>query len=388
MTTRDILVPITSADLTVLEWYAAWTPAVHRADWKHRRTWPPGFRRMEDLSCPSFSDRDNTVENAVAKMMDGPLLPGDTVQKRRAARGRLKGLLSYRLIEGSRWGEACRLTARGRAALKLHGRACPDGFESHCDDIFDFVSLLPVQGRNTKIEEHDLRDTIGRRYASGVALPDDESTWRLMLAEYRGQFHLANSATNSGKARLGIHSGDTYLCGSMRQHHRYVSIDITDAETRESVISCAMSFEGLAELLVGNMEVPVTISGFRLSDGMRYDRPVPPPVSVSQRMAARIELGTSELLRRIDEVAAGIKDSKLGVRAQAELLNTLGIIARDVATHGAFAAQQATDEMSSVAESLLVLMRERVAGAGDAFPLLGAGPSPVTAKLLTDGEAE
>jgi len=42
MTTPDlnILVPLSKGDLTVLAWYAAWTPEVHQAHWKVRRAQP------------------------------------------------------------------------------------------------------------------------------------------------------------------------------------------------------------------------------------------------------------------------------------------------------------------------------------------------------------
>ena len=382
----NIPVPLDIGDLIVLEWYAAWTPKVHEADWKVRRSWPPGFRVMEDLSCPGFADRDNTVANAGMKMSAGPLLRGDTTATRSGAKSRLPRLLSYRLIEGTAWG-ASRLTARGRAALKVHGRECPDFFKSHCPKIFDDHNLLPINGVNVRL---DFDDKIMRRLPEGYqvghreALPDDKTTWDLLLREYSEDSYRGNRTLTGASAHLSICSTTgMYLNGSLRNHHQVVTLNVQDEGSSRHVFECSLSLEGLADLLVSNGHVPVTLGYFVGTDGMAYSRPAPPPVSVTRRMQERIARGTQDIQNRVAQAAAMLDAAKMGKRAKDEILDLLGLVARDVPTHGAFAAQQAMEEVSAVAESMMTVMSEKAQLAGQgASALRIGGRAPSTALLL------
>src|SRR5262245_35470507 len=87
MNADKILVPITDEDLTMLEWFAAWTPEVHRANWMVRRTWPPGFREIADTSVRGYHDANQVA----ARKADPPIAGGRSFVPR---------LLAYRLVEG------------------------------------------------------------------------------------------------------------------------------------------------------------------------------------------------------------------------------------------------------------------------------------------------
>jgi hypothetical protein len=379
-------IPLYTQDLTVLEWFAAWTPKVHKAAWDRRKAWPPGFREMADLSIPGFSDRNNTVANAEAEMKAGPLLPGDTAHKRRGAMARLPKLLAYRLIEGA--GYTYRLTARGRAALKRYGRECPDAFKSHCAAIFDDVSLLPRNGINTRIDFDDrLMGRVGPAYKvkHGEALPDDRTTWDLMLAEYsEDTYRGKGTLTGASATLLPCQTTGRHLNGSLREHYNYVNLAVQDEHGRRA-FEMALSLEGLADLLVSQGQVPCTIDSTWGPDGMRYSYPAPPPVSVARRMKERIASGNQDIQNRVAKAIALLDEAKMGQRAKAEIKDILGLVARDVPTHGAFAAQQAMEEVSKVAESMMTVMADKAQLAGVSPTGLLLGGSTPKARLLTDG---
>lgn len=386
----NIQVPLRSGDYTVLAWYSEWTPEVHKARWLVRRSWPPGFRYMEDLSLPGFSDRKQTVQRAEEWMQAGPLLKGDTVHKRTRAKESLGRLLSYRLVEGTFTG-ACRLTARGRAALKARGHECPASFKSHCSKVFDDHGLLPVRGHNARIDfDDDIRGRLPEAYLvrHGQPLPDDVTTWDLMLREYSEDSYKGSGTLTAASARLTVASGNRYLNGSLREHHQFVSLTVQSEHGRRSVFECSLSMEGLADLLVSNSTVPVTIDYYIGRDGMARSEPAPPPVSVTRRMEERIARGNQDLQNRVKEAMDLLDTAKMGKRAKDEILNVLGLVVRDVSTHGAFVAQQAMEEISSVAESMMTVMSEkaRLSGVGPAGLLVG-GSKPTTT-LLLEGATE
>ena len=388
MSTRDnILVPVSEDDLAVLSWYAAWTPAVHERAWKARRRWLPGFRAMEDTSTAYTGGKD--LEKAIAEDSYPPALGGETIRRTRA-RNSLEKLLSYQLLEGCAW-TACRLTPRGRAALLLNGRTCPAFFESHCPEVFDDCDLLPALGTNTKV---DFDDTVMSRLPEtyrgkhGMALPDDATTWALMLEEYKEDDYRASGSLRGASAHLAsAATTGRYLNGSLRAHNSFISLTIED-ESNHVVVQAALSLEGLADLLTGNHSVPITLDRYNGHDGMARSLPAPPPVSVSRRMKERISRHGQDLQTKLEELTQMVAGSKtLGKRAQEEMVKLIGLVERDTKSQGAFAAQQAMEEMSSVAESMLGLLRDKAALAGvDAGLLLGEPVVPV--RQITDGSEE
>jgi len=383
----NLPVPLYRGDITVLSWYAAWKPEVHEAHWDVRRAWPAGFRYMEDLSCPG-SRCGQTVERAEERMQDGPLIKGDTRHRRNGARGSLHRLLEYRMIEGHT-SQACRLTARGRAALKIRGLDCPDFFESHCPEIFDDHNLLPILGRNVHI---DMMDRVMSRLPPEYKvdhdepLPDNKTTWELMLREYSEDDYRGSGTLTKASAGLRICSTTgRYLNGSLRNHHQYVSMTV-QTETGHRVVECALSLEGLADLLVSQSDVPITVDYYTGQDGMSRSEPAPPPVSVTRRMRERIARGNQDIQGWIDKAALLVEGTKMGKKAAAEILHLLSLAKRDADGHGAFAAQQAMEEISSVAESMMTVMGDR-AGQGSAGLLVG-GEEPTTTTLLLEGSIE
>lgn len=380
MDEKKLLIPLNSNDLAVLSWYAEWTPAVHKADWLVRRSWPPGFRYMEDLSLPGWSDRHDTIANAEAKMCAGPILPGDTEGKRKVAAGRLKHLVSYRLLEGVWFRGTARITARGRAALKFYGKWCPEEFESHAPEIFPNHSLLPLNGKNT----HKL---VNLEYQASI--PDTKEWWRLLLVEYTQDGYFSVRGLSSGTARLSTTSTTgTYLEGSLREHHKTVLLSVNDAASGATVLEMEMPLEGLAELITSTSEVPVTLNHFFGPDGMAYSRPSAPPLSVSKRMKIRVSDASAHLLERIASIKKVVEEASMGKKVQKDILSDLEILARDIPTHGGFAATQAMEELSTVAESLMVVMSERVTGGETAFAALTGKSNASEILMLTGGESD
>lgn len=375
----DLPVPLTQSDLQVLAWYAAWTPKVHEANWKRARAWPPGFRAMADCSVHDTK----RIDSAKRRLTYPPALKGEDGIKRSGARSRLDTLLAYRLLEGVQY-SACRLTARGRAALKAHGYDCPDYFESHCEDIFDVHTLLPMKGTNTHIDFMDnIMSRLGDEYRVkyGEPLPDNETTWGLMLAEYAEDDYNGNHTLTGCKAGLrACSSTGKHLNGSLRRHSSYVHLDVDDPHGHK-VLEIALSYEQLSALLVSNADVAVTIDFCYGPDGMARSYPAPPPVSVARRMKERIRRGNQDLQNRVRETISQLEDARMAKGLKQDLIDTLGLVLRDADAHGNFAAQQAMEEMSGLAESLMTIVTESAAMSGS--PLI---TGPVSPTLLLEGE--
>lgn len=350
--TDGIIVPLSEKDLDLLQWLGEWTPEIHRLAWNRRRQWPPGFRGVADTTVYSRHMEQWEAEKSV---------PPD-----KRDRSRLRKLIAYDLAEGT-W-TCARLTVRGRCALKLYGRPVPNQFDSHCIDIFDDVLLTPAMNRHTRsFDPH----AYGWGKRPGEELPDTAEVWRLMLQEYNEDDYRGSGTLNGASARCTIATGSRYLNGSMREHDRYVSISVTDADGTE-ICDIALSTEGLTELLVSMTSVPVTVDSYWGKDGMRRMQPVPPPVSITDRINNRLQAVTNTQEQRlqaiIDEIAL-IPDRKLGKKAKSQLLQALQIAKDNCKSGVQFVATQAVEEVQIAAESIMALAAERVAGSEYA-PLL------------------
>ena len=79
-----------------------------------------------------------------------------------------------------------------------------------------------------------------------------------------------------------------------------------------------------------------------------------------------------------------VKEGRMGKKLQADIIEKLELAIRDVGSEGAYTAQMAMEEVSSVAESLMTIMVERT---GAERPLLPNG-APVTPAAMLDGPDE
>lgn len=347
-------IQITEHDLVVLGWFAAWTPEVHRADWKTRRAWPPGWREIADMSVY----HGQRIAESIEKMSAPPLLEGETGPTRQAASKLTRRLLAYRLLEGSSVG-VYRLTARGRAALLLHGRPCPDGFESHCQVVFDPVDLRPISGVNTELHMmdqllHRLPDDI-RTVRSGQSFPDDSRVWALMLEEYEGDISL-NSSVRAPRMWISeVSSTEHHLNGSLRGHHSYMILSVSDHRGR-LLMEVEMSHEQLAAVLVSQKDVVCTLNYTIGADGMARSFPAPPPLSIQRRMDERVRLEAEDLLAALRSASDEVERSSASKTSKAALARSLKLVADRVCGLGAFSAGQARDEISQVLEGTLGLM--------------------------------
>lgn len=367
MKTDPIMVPLSDEDLTLLAWLGAWTPEVHRADWPTRRAWPPGFREVVDLGVRHYKD-----EEAVAARLAASPNRGDWK--------RMWDLLAYRLVEGTRG--CCRLTSRGRAALKLAGREVPDRFESHAPEVFDPAWLAPAPLPEGESSDHD-----------------DAAVWREMLTEYwEDDYQGRHTLTKARAALLLGTSTGAYLNGSMRTHHRVLSLHVENNDGRE-ILEASLSLEQLADLLTSSGHVPITLFRYRGIDGMSRCEPAPPPVSARRRMMERLDAAEETQEGVLRKIIAKVEAANIGKRLQVDLLGDLAVALTNGRSNRAYVVTQAVNEVSMVIEGALTIAGERLAlegkseklpqvgvaralfGVGDdsavAAPAITAGPRPI-----------
>lgn len=339
------LIPLTAGDLIMLQWFGEWTPETHRADWKTRRRFPPGYREVTDTSVYN-SQKEALAEANLSK------------PPRKDSWGIMQKLLSFRLIEG--YIGACRLTKRGRAALKLHGKPAPERFVSHCAEIFDDVSLLPI------VEGSSLFD---RKLGSfGENLPDTAETWAALLTEYSEDNYASKGISNGPYATLTTPTGNIYLHGSLREHHQVVSITVS--HQHHQIVEIMMSMEQLAELLTSNHPTPVTLSQFFDKEGMMQTLPAAKPVSAYERMLERMKRAGRTSTEHINEILADIESANIGKKLKERWTHELRIVRDNTSANMAYAVEQAKEEVSSVIETASLIQAERQAGALDAGRVL------------------
>lgn len=368
----NVLVPLNEKQLTLLEWLGQWTPDIQRANWKKCRTWPPGFRRVPDLSVHYYptSKEYQAAERTLS-------VPPESIL--RTAPGLVYTVLPYELVEGI--ASCCRLTPRGRAALKHHGRPCPDEFESHAPDVFDSVSLLPVVLRGMY--------EMGKNYKSaGTPMEDTPETWKELLAEYREEdYQGRHTITRANAILTQASSTGTSLNGSLRRHNTFLCLEIQSNSNRH-ICEIAFSLEGFADLLTSNSHVPTTVLSYTGNDGMRRSEPAAPPVSPSRRMRARLEGATDRATDLIQEIMTKVGGYKMGKKAKAELLHLLNVAKGNTDANLSYAAAQAVDEVSVAVESMLTVAVDRA-------KMAGASPLTLTSRGVlgalgdgTDGEED
>ena len=372
---NETIIDLDKQELDLLAWLSEWTPAVAKAHWEVRRSWPPGFRYIRDMS---VDYRDSAKVAEAKKEMS--VSPG------RDDAGRADRLLGYRLIEG--YHRTMRLTRRGRAALKHYGRECVDSFKSHAPDVFDDVDLRPLVSRGV----FDLDNTeANRKYKYGDLLPDTAEIWKMLLIEYREDDYRGKGTLTNASATLTTPSSTgTYLNGSMREHNHFICLTISNGDGKE-VLSLAMSPEQLADLLTSNGSVPVTLENYYGPDGMWYGEPAPEPVSPMDRMYARLEGTQDRTTNQVKEIMAKVEAANIGVKMKAELLHDLKVVLNCGNSGYAFAAQQAVEEMSMAVESAVSIARDRMVLAGmdtkalDAQSVMRSLPPPKEKKEGEDG---
>ena len=361
-----LIVPLSKQDLDLLEWIAAWTPEVYKADWKNRRQKPPGFRTVPDMSmCRADSD----------------VLDIDRHNMKDASARVARKLLPYWLVEGSI--NNCRLTPRGRAALKLHGRECPDFFESHCADIFDDHDLRARMNRDFR--ENTRGSTISvldRHYDNLELLPDLPQVWKAICAQYHPDSYTDRSVSRAS-VRCTTQYGLTYLNGSMREHRTSIGFTVK-ANDGATICEFAVSLEQFADMLTSQSDTPCTVQEYFGRDGIRRNEPAPPPVSAYKKMQARLNNVEESAAKRLQEIIETVEGLKMGKRAKADLIHQLKVAADLQVKDAAFVAEQTAEEVSKVIESSLTIVSERMQMAGlpgsvnlkEALQLVGAPENP------------
>lgn len=316
-----VLVPISPEDLALLQWFADWSPKVHHADWRLRRAWPPGFREVADLSTSDPME--------YARQQDRLAAPPERLARRRVR----DVLLPYRLVEGTP--TCARLTARGRAALKLADRNLPTRFSSHAPDVFDDVPLTVLHYQ------------------------DNVDGWQAMLTEYQEDDYRGRHTLTAATATLStVSSTGTFLNGSIREHHRFLRLSLQNA-AHQMVGEAYLSFEGLAELLTSSGSVPVTLASYLGSDGVRRSEPAPPPISAHRRMLERLDQSEEGQAALLTSILAKIRGGNIPVKLKQQLVQDLERAVQCGRDNEAFVVQQAIEEVSVAVESLSILAQDR-----------------------------
>lgn len=317
---------------------------------------------------PGFADKRSLLSEAERRLSIHP-------HPKQAAQI-MHDLLAYRLIEGTT--HCARVTRRGRAALKYHGRTCPDVFQSHCPDIFDPVSLLPM---------YDMSDGYAgvSPYKYMDPLPDTQETWHTLLLEYSSTGYAGRRTLNSSQIYIGVASCTPMaLSGSLREHSQVIIIHVNSPEGNR-LLDLSMSLEQFASALVGNTHVPVTVDSYRGSDGHTYSEVVPSPITPASRMKTRLSHVQAKTHQSIAKLRELLENAKLGVGARNQLLETVRYLEQTLLSDQAFVATQTAEEMGMVAESLMVIMKEQ-ARANEGSPLLAAARESMGLNLLGSGE--
>jgi hypothetical protein len=344
---NPLLVPVSPEDLVLLQWFADWTPKVHRADWKLRRAWPPGFREVADLS--AFSPMDH------ARQQERLAAPPE-----RLARSRVRDvLLPYRLVEGTP--TCARLTERGRAALKLAGRNVPGRFSSHAPDVFDDVLLV----------SHHEND-----HADG---------WREMLTEYQDDDYRGRHTLTAATGTLStVSSTGTFLNGSIREHHRLLRLSLQNA-AHHTLVEVYLSFESLAELLTSSGSVPVTLQSYLGADGMRRSEPAPPLVSAQRRMLERLDQAEEGQAALLTSILTRVQDGNIPIKLKQQLVRDLENALQCGRANEAYVVQQAIEEVSVAVESLSILADDRQELLSSTDREAGSLPPVLRTVLLGEG---
>jgi hypothetical protein len=341
------LLELTEQQLDLLQWFGEWVPGIHNATpetWEYRRRWPPGWREVSDLGV--YNEKNYAkAERQFSKPPESCLKKGISIAR---------DLLPYRLLEGT-W-RCATLTPRGRAALLHHGRPCPDYFESHAPNVFDDVDLRPAVYRG--LFEIASMKKGERGLKRGAELPDTPDTWRRMLVQYQEDDYRQKGTLTKAHAYLTQTTGRTALNGSLRMHHNFLTLHLHNQDGSR-ICEAYFSLEGLADLLTSAGSVPVTLDSYYGKDGMRRSEPAAPPVSMMERMHARLEQATDRTADQIRDLMEFVEGIKMGKRAKEEILHQLKV-ALDCGDSGhAFAAQQAAEEISATVESMLTIAADR-----------------------------
>jgi hypothetical protein len=239
---------------------------------------------------------------------------------------------------------------------------------SHAPNVFDNVDLRP---RVTKgIFEFCGRED--REMRVGTLLPDEETSWRLMLREYKEDDQRVRGMPllHRAQARMSICDGERALHGSLRMHRRYVHVTIENAAGKD-VCEFAVSLEGLTDLLVSNMAVPVTLDHYFDHEGMLQSEPALPPTSISDRMQARMEQTDSDRDARVKELEEQLRALKVSDKKKTELLKRLELIAGMERSNLAFRVQQAAEEVGSLVDGAMTIVSERMGQGLGTRPLAG-----------------
>lgn len=336
---------VQKAILDLLEYLGSWVRG-QGPDAECTKRWPPGWRYVPDLSVRR-SDKPEQLPYEQALRKVG--LSDASIQNLRRY---LWELAARGFVSGS-WAGNWRLTSRGAAFLRLAGRKAPDKFPG--DGPWKDVELLPEDGC-----EADFQDLV--RPEDPFQVMSNQGTVRCPTI------------------RLTQPSGLRALWGSGRKHHRWLELTVENAAGKR-VCEAVLSFEAFAEMLTGPSAIPCTLDYWVDDEGMPRASPAPDPVSVRDRMLQRMQASS-------DRLAAGIqKILDSGKKLPAWLERDLTILASHADTNMVFAAEQAEEELLAVAESVLVVARERVSMASQSPQgLLGsvvvALPEPDETKLL------
>jgi hypothetical protein len=149
-------------------------------------------------------------------------------------------------------------------------------------------------------------------------------------------------------------STGTWLNGCLQPQHFFVSLEITDPESK-LLTRVELTFEQAARMLLYNGDVECTLAQYRNTKGELVQEKVTPPETVHSRMKGRLKETRESVNKRIEDARRDVYDmvngNVKGKTALKELLHNIETIQSHISSNENFVIQQAEEELTSMQEN-------------------------------------
>lgn len=173
----------------------------------------------------------------------------------------------------------------------------------------------------------------------------------------RNEFEIDKSDST---IRISVPSGYRYLNGSIVEHNKYISINITTPDSRH-YCELSLTFDQFATALVSSSEVPCTIDRYWgvNKDSVMLREVVKPPLSIKERMEQRLDDRLKEFESKLADLQTKlenkINDNKPLTKTQIKDLNQeLCFLKGCITSNRNFTIEQSLREVASITEQIAI----------------------------------